>query len=152
MRFDRPFERYVVGERHRSRGRTVTEADIVAFAGVSGDFFPLHVDETYARRTRFGRRIAHGMLTLSLATGLYTLSPEWVIAFYGLDRVRFVRPVGIGETIAVESEVAGLLDRDPASGIVVVDQTIVNARGEALVSGRIRMLVRKESASTGERE
>ncbi len=58
MRFDRPFEQYALGERHRSRGRTITEAGIVQFAGVSGDFYPLHMDGEYAKRTPFGERIA----------------------------------------------------------------------------------------------
>ncbi|MED5078355.1 MaoC/PaaZ C-terminal domain-containing protein [Geobacillus stearothermophilus] len=109
MRFDRPFEQYALGERHRSRGRTITEADIVRFAGVSGDFYPLHMDQEYAKRTPFGERIAHGMLTLSAATGLWMMELGVVLAFYGIDSLRFVRPVKIGDTIYVESGLTTVL-------------------------------------------
>lgn len=145
MRFDRPFEQYVQGETFKTRGRTVTEADIVHFAGVSGDFFPLHVDERYAQTTRFGERIAHGMLTLSLATGLYVLSPDYVIAFYGLDRVRFLKPVLIGDTLHLEGEVIDLKDRGEA-GLVSVRQQIMCGE-EVVVTAVIHMLVKKGHAS-----
>lgn len=145
MRFDRPFEQYVVGERFKTQGRTVTEADIVHFAGVSGDFFPLHVDAQYAKTTRFGERIAHGMLTLSLATGLYILSPDYVIAFYGLDHVRFLKPVKIGDTIYLKGEVIELKDRGVA-GLISVRQHVM-CDDEIVSSSIIHMLVNKEKAT-----
>src|SRR5262249_39456780 len=73
---------------HSPAGRTITESDLVGFAGVSGDFFALHTDEAWAEGTRFGGRIAHGMLVLSVASGLWHLDPDVVVALYGLDRVR----------------------------------------------------------------
>ncbi|NNU83406.1 dehydratase [Geobacillus sp. BMUD] len=144
MRFDRPFEQYVLGERHRSRGRTITEADIVQFAGVSGDFYPLHMDRQYAERTPFGERIAHGMLTLSAATGLWVMEPGCVLAFYGIDALRFVRPVKIGDTIYVESEVTKLTVRGERAGLVTVHQRIVNQREETVVDAVVHVLVARE--------
>lgn len=133
-----------MGERHRSRGRTITEADIVRFAGVSGDFYPLHMDQEYAKRTPFGERIAHGMLTLSAATGLWVMEPGCVLAFYGIDALRFVRPVKIGDTIYVESEVKQLTKRGEAAGLVTVHQRIVNQNGETVVDAVVHVLVARE--------
>ncbi|ATA60353.1 dehydrogenase [Geobacillus stearothermophilus] len=144
MRFDRPFEQYALGERHRSRGRTITEADIVRFAGVSGDFYPLHMDQEYAKRTPFGERIAHGMLTLSAATGLWMMEPGVVLAFYGIDSLRFVRPVKIGDTIYVESEVKRLTERGEEAGLVTVHQQVVNQRGETVIDAVVHVLVARE--------
>src|SRR4051794_6074204 len=86
---DRYFEEFEIGQKWITRGRTVTEADIVNFAGVSSDFFPLHMDQDYASKTRFGQRIAHGYLVLSMASGMVPADPEKVEGLYGLDRVRF---------------------------------------------------------------
>lgn len=133
-----------MGERHRSRGRTITEADIVQFAGVSGDFYPLHMDREYAQRTRFDERIAHGMLTLSAATGLWVMEPGCVLAFYGIDALRFVRPVKIGDTIYVESEVKQLTKRGEAARLVTVHQRIVNQNGETVVDAVVHVLVARE--------
>ncbi|OQP05494.1 dehydratase [Geobacillus sp. 46C-IIa] len=144
MRFDRPFEGYAVGDRYRSRGRTITEADIVQFAGVSGDFYPLHTDREYAGQTRFGERIAHGMLTMSVATGLWVMEPGCVLAFYGIDALRFVRPVKIGDTIYVESEVRQLTERGETAGLVTVHQQVVNQRGETVIDAVVHVLVARE--------
>src|ERR1700691_3605551 len=102
------FEDYVVDHVRTSRGRTITEADVVNFAGLSGDFVELHVNEEYARKGPFGRRIAHGALIFSISTGLMvqmTSGHEAIIAFYGVDNLRFVAPVFIGDTIHVSRRV-----------------------------------------------
>src|ERR1700722_4191967 len=91
-----------------SRGRTITETDIVNFAGLSGDFVELHMNEEYARSGPFGRRIAHGALIFSISTGLMVNLPdeqEAVIAFYGVDKLRFIAPVFIGDTIHITRRV-----------------------------------------------
>ena len=97
--FDRVFSAYQIGESWESRGRTVTESDLVMFAAFSGDWHPLHTDREWAQKGPFGQRIAHGMLTLSLATGLMVFKPGIVLAFYGIDRVRFVKPTYIQDTL-----------------------------------------------------
>ena len=102
------FEDFTVEAVFESRGRTITEADIVNFAGLSGDFVEIHINEEHARKSSYGRRIAHGALIFSISTGLMTqmnLLSETVIAFYGIDRLRFTRPVFIGDTVRVRKKV-----------------------------------------------
>ncbi len=140
---NRYFEEYAVGDRWVSRGRTITEADIVNFAGISGDWYPLHIDEEYARKTQFGRRIAHGMLVLAMGTGLAQMEPGRVVAFYGMDRVRFTAPTFIGDTIHVDLEVLALEEKGPNQGVVTFRNQISNQRGEQAVVSEIRVLMRK---------
>jgi acyl dehydratase len=141
------FDDLAVGDRFVSRARTVTEADIALFSGLSGDYHPLHTDEVYAQTGPFGRRIAQGCLTLSLATGLeFSLmgsNESRIIAFYGMDRVRFVKPVFIGDTIRLEGEVTALEDRGDASGVVIAHHEIKNERGETVAVLDKRTLHRK---------
>ena len=93
------------GDRFETRGRTVTEADVVAFAGLTGDFHPQHVDAEWAEGSIFGERVAHGLLVLGLAAGLVPFDPEEVIALRGVRNAVFKRPVALGDTIRVEGEV-----------------------------------------------
>ncbi len=144
---DRYFEEFEVGQRLTTRGRTVTEADIVNFAGVSSDFFPLHMDQEYAARTRFGQRIAHGFLVLSIASGMVPADPDKVEGLYGLDRVRFIKPVFIGDTVHVEMEVMSLQERSDASGVVEFKQSIINQRGELVIVNSYRLLMRKRPSA-----
>ena len=125
-----------IGDWIRSRARTVTEADITLFSGFSGDYHPLHTDEEYARQGPFGKRIAQGCLTLSLATGLeFSLmgsDESRILAFYGMDRVRFVKPVFIGDTLHLEGTVTALDEKDESRGVVTIHQEIINQRGETV--------------------
>ncbi len=85
-----------------SAARTITEADIVMFASLSGDWNPIHTDAEFAKKTIFGQRIAHGLLTLSVVAGLLVrlgLTERTIVAFYGIDKLRFTKPVFIGDTI-----------------------------------------------------
>ncbi|MFD1587405.1 MaoC/PaaZ C-terminal domain-containing protein [Halorientalis brevis] len=107
---DSYFETVEVGETDRTEARTITEADVVNFAGVSGDFNHLHMDAERMEDSQFGQRIAHGTLVFSVATGLLWQSRseaerESLVAFYGVDDLRFVGPVVFGDTIHVETEV-----------------------------------------------
>jgi acyl dehydratase len=143
---DRFFEEYEVGQRWTTKGRTVTEADIVNFAGVSADFFPLHMDREFAALTRFGQRIAHGLLVLSMASGMVPADPDKVEALYGLDRVRWVKPVFIGDTIRVQMDVAEKHERADGSGVVTFVQTVLNQRDEPVLVNQYRLLMRKAPA------
>jgi len=116
--FDKYFDELNVGERWESRGRTITETDLVLFAAFTGDWYPLHTDKEWAARTPFKQRIAHGMLVLSVATGLFDMVPGPIAAFYGMERVRFVRPTFIGDTLYVEVEVTGKEEKDAQRGLV----------------------------------
>ncbi len=132
------FEELEVGDRYRSVGRTVTEADIVAFAGLSADYTPVHVDAVHAAQSLFGERVAHGLLTLSLASGLEFLltgsAESRVLAFYGLERVRLVQPVRIGDTISLEGEILELQTRDAERGLVRSRQTVMNQNGDTVAT------------------
>jgi 3-hydroxybutyryl-CoA dehydratase len=140
------FEDFTVGVEHVTRGRTITESDIMNFAGLSGDFIELHTNEEYARQSPFGRRIAHGMLTLSISTGLMTrmnLITDTVVAFYGIDKLRFVKPVFIGDTIHVKKKVADAMAKGGAVGVVTFETTVLNQNGEAVLVYRDKLVIRK---------
>ncbi len=129
------FEDYKVGEKFVSPGRTVTEADIVNFAGFTGDWHEIHTNVEYAEKTFFKKRIAHGMLVLILgsAQGLRlgnVMIPKSFIAFYGMDKVRFTAPVFIGDTLRVEVEIIETRAKDDQRGIVTSQSRIKNQRDE----------------------
>ncbi|MFC4770258.1 MaoC/PaaZ C-terminal domain-containing protein [Effusibacillus consociatus] len=138
--FNRTFEEYEVGEQWVSRGRTLTESDIVNFAGVSGDFYVLHTDAEYAKGTPFGQRIAHGMLVLSISTGLMDFFPGKVLAFYGIDQLRFTAPTFIGDTVHVEMELLEKHERR-SGGLLVVKHEVKKQTGEPVIVGTLKILV-----------
>ena len=140
------FEDFTVGVEHVTRGRTITESDIMNFAGLSGDFIELHTNEEYARQSPFGRRIAHGMLTLSISTGLMTrmnLITDTVVAFYGIDKLRFVKPVFIGDTIHVKKTVLDTMAKGGTAGVVTFDTAVLNQNGEAVLVYRDKLVIKK---------
>ena len=137
------------GETTVTQGRTITEADVTNFAGVSGDFNHLHTDTERMDESMFGERIAHGMLVVSAATGLLwqSRSPEEreaLVAFYGLDDLRFRQPVYVGDTIHVESEVVETRPRDdgPGNGTVRAAVEVVTQRDQTVVSCEMTSLLR----------
>ncbi len=132
------FEDIAIGTQLMTRGRTVTEADIVQFAGLTGDYNPMHTDAEYMRQSQFGQRIAHGMLTLSYAVGqAYQLGfmERTVLAFRGIE-MKFSLPVFIGDTTHVELTVAETKPiRRMGGGSVTFDVKIVNQDGKTVQSG-----------------
>ena len=140
---DKYFDEVEVGVRAISRGRTITEADLVMFSAFSGDWYPLHTDSEYAAKTVFGRRIAHGMLVMSVATGLIPMEPGVVVAFYGMDKVRFTAPTFIGDTIRVETEVLDKFDKG-AFGVITVRQEIKNQRNEVCSTATLKVALNKK--------
>ncbi len=148
--FRRYFEDLQIGESLLTHRRTVTEADIVAFGGISGDYFYMHFDELAAKESAFGQRIAHGYFVLSAAAGLF-VSPGVgpVLANYGLDTLRFVKPVGIGDTIQARLTAKRKVDRQKkgsdgvAQGVVAWDVEVSNQHGELVASYDILTLVAK---------
>lgn len=150
--FRRHFEDLRIGESLLTHRRTVGEADIVAFGGISGDYFYMHFDEIAARETQFGKRIAHGYFVLSAAAGLFVSpAPGPVLANYGLDTLRFVKPVGIGDTIRARLTCKRKIDRnrvDPSGvgqGVVAWDVEVTNQDGELVASYDILTLVAKRA-------
>ena len=142
--FNRYFDDINIGDKFTSRGRTITEADILNFAMFSADWFPLHTDVEYARSSMFGGRIAHGLLVLSVASGLVPPQADYTIAFYGMDRVRFINPTRIGDTIHVEAEVIEKEERSEQSGVITYRQVVKNQRGEDVVTGIMKVLMARE--------
>lgn len=138
--FDQYFDDIEVGGRVVGKGVTITEAHIVGFAGITGDHYALHTDATYAEKSMFGQRIAHGLLVLSCSVGLAPLEPGRVVAFLGLDKVRFSAPTFIGDTIRPELEITGKRKMD-AGGIVVVKDEVKNQRGEVVCSASLKLLM-----------
>lgn len=135
------FHRFDVGDTFVSEGRTITEADIANFAGVSGDFNHIHTDEERMEDSVFGERIAHGMFVLSAATGLIWQSRsteirDAVVAFYGLDDLRFRRPAYVGDTIRVEREIIETTPRQdgPGNGTVTYDLEVKNQNDDVVIS------------------
>jgi 3-hydroxybutyryl-CoA dehydratase len=139
------FEDYQLGNSVESSGRTVTEADVVSFAALSGDWNAIHVDAEYARNGMFGERIAHGLLGLSIASGLAVrlgFMEETVIAFMGLDW-KFRTAIKIGDTIRVRAEVAEKKAVPRlGGGLVTFSVEVLNQRNEATQKGTWTMLVK----------
>ena len=139
------FEQFTDGLSMESRGRTVTEADIVSFAGISGDFNPMHTNAEFAKDTQFGARVAHGALVFSMATGLaYQLGflEGTVIAFTAFE-MKLRAPVYIGDTIKVTITV-GKRRVMPAAGggLVSFDVQVTNQKGELVEKGEWSVLVK----------
>ena len=131
-----------VGDTATSRSRTVTETDIVSFAMFSGDWHAIHTDAEYAAADpRFGQRIAHGALVFSVALGLVEFWPPAMKAFYGVDRMRFVAPTFIGDTVHVDTEVLAVDPRDDGDGVVTSRFVVSNQRGEDVVVATLKLLV-----------
>jgi len=143
----RYFEEFAVGDEVLSQGRTVTEADIVAFAALTGDYNPLHTDAEYAKGTIFGERIAHGLLGLSIASGLLDrlgFITGTVEAFMGLQW-KFRGPIKIGDTIHTEARVARKKEmRRLGGGIVVFDVAVINQRDETVQKGQWTVLIKSK--------
>jgi acyl dehydratase len=146
----RDFDRLEPGDRFATRGRTITETDLVSFAALTGDFHPLHTDAEWAGESEFSGRVAHGMLLLSYSVGLVPLDPERVLALRGFERVAFKRPVRIGDTIHVEGELESKQELDAATGLVVFAWRIVNQRGEAVALAKVRVVWRREGGAEAE--
>src|SRR6201988_4366296 len=131
------FEDFEIGEESVTAGRTITETDIVNFAGITGDWNEIHTNKELAARGPFGQRIAHGALIFSIATGLSVRTgqtSDTVIAFYGLDRLRFVKPTLIGDTVHVRQKVEGKAERNERSGIITMLNEVINQRDEVVIS------------------
>lgn len=144
------FEDICVGDKDKTAGRTITEADIVNFAGLSGDFNPIHIDAQFAEKTFFKKRIAHGILIFSVASGLFTqckmniAMKENVIALMQIDW-RFAKPVFIGDTIHLQVEVIEKKETSKTDrGIVIIKRTVVNQNDEVVQHGDVTMMIRRK--------
>jgi len=142
------WEQWEIGAEYESPGRTVTEADIVAFAGLSGDYNPLHVDEEHCKQTIFGTRIAHGPLVYAIAAGLLFhlhLYDDTLIAFLGFEDLRFTKPVKAGDTIRARIKVLEKRETShPERGVMKRRLQVLNQRGEIVQEGTQAFLLKRK--------
>ena len=145
---DRYFDQLAVGDVFPgTRGRTITETDLALFSAVSGDWSPLHNDAAFAATGPFGTRIAHGLLLISMMTGLAPISGQAVVALYGFDRVRFIKPVLLGDTINYTSKIAGLQPKGDSRGLADLEFEIRNQHQAVCVAGTIKILLKRTPGS-----
>lgn len=133
---ERWFEDYDIGERRTTLGRTITETDIVLHAGQTGDFFPHHMDARWCATQPFGARMAHGTLIVSIAVGMTAADINPQAISYGYDRIRFVQPVFIGDTIEVTAEITNTTDhrtKPEELGYVHEQVSVTNQRDETVL-------------------
>jgi acyl dehydratase len=140
------FEDYEIGATRETLGRTITETDIVLHAGQTGDFYPHHMDAEWCKTQDFKQRIAHGTLIFSVAVGMTagTINPE---AFsYGYDRLRFIKPVFISDTIRVRVTIKEKREhKKPRHGVVSELVEVFNQKNETVLACEHLLLVRKKS-------
>jgi acyl dehydratase len=141
-----PFDELAEGTRFQTRGRTVTEADVVAFAAQTGDWHPQHSDADWAGQSEFGERIAHGMLVLSYAVGLLAFDPERVLALRRVADAVFKRPVRLGDTIRVRGSVQACAPVSDDAGLVTLGFQIVNQYDQTVVRARVEVVWRRDAA------
>ena len=145
------FEQWKVGDSYATAARTVTETDVVMFAGISGDYNPLHTNEEFCKTTQFGTRVAHGPLVYAIAAGLLFqmhLYDDTLIAFLGFENLRFTKPVKIGDTIHAKVTVLETTESSskPDRGVMKRKLEVVNQRGEVVQEGVQAFLLKKQNA------
>ena len=139
-----PFEALEPGQEFTTRGRTVTEADVVGFASLSGDWHPQHCDAAWAEGSPFGERIAHGMLVIALASGLVPFDPGRVVALRRVADATFKRPVRFGDTLRVEGRVADLGSGSEEAGLVTFAWNVVNQDDQTVCRARVEVLWKRD--------
>ncbi|WP_408011258.1 MaoC/PaaZ C-terminal domain-containing protein [Pseudalkalibacillus sp. A8] len=143
------FEDIQIGEKYETGGRTITESDIMTFAGLTSDYNRLHIDEEYMKDSIFGTRIAHGVLVLAMQSGMTTtiVHPRIaILAFLGISDWKFKKPVFIGDTIHVEIEVEDKRETSKEDrGILVWNRKVLNQNDEIVQEGKhLIMVYRKQ--------
>lgn len=141
------FEEYTLDSLRVSSGRTITEADIVLHAGQTGDFYPHHMDAEWCKTQEFGQRVAHGTLILAVSVGMLAGDVNEAAFSYGYDRVRFIAPVFIGDTITSKAIITSKKDHTKKPddyGIVEEQVTVINQRMETVLAFVHVYMVRKK--------
>jgi acyl dehydratase len=140
------FEEYALGAERGTLGRTITEADIVLHAGQTGDFYPHHMDAEWCQTQEFGQRVAHGTLIFSVAVGMTAGDVNPLAFSYGYDRLRFIKPVFIGDTIRCKVTIADKRDhKRPEFGMVVEHLEVINQREDIVLVCDHLLLVERSS-------
>jgi acyl dehydratase len=139
-----------VGEEYESPGRTITETDVVLFAGLSGDYNVLHTDAEFMKSSIFGERIAHGLLGLAVQAGLLTrVMPSYAAVGLGALRWKFKAPVKFGDTVRVRARVVSKKESKPDRGLVTLYRTVLNQRDEVVQEGETDLIVERRPDGGG---
>ena len=147
MNWTDSFEALEAGQAFTTRGRTVTEADVVSFAALTGDWHPQHTDAVWAGESPFGERIAHGLAVLSFAAGLVPFDPERVMALRRVGDATFKRPVKLGDTLHVSGRVAELSEVNEQAGMVAFAWSVLNQDERVVCRARVEVLWRRDGAA-----
>jgi acyl dehydratase len=140
------FEQFELDEKRHTKGRTITETDIVIHAGQSGDFFPHHMDEEWCKTQPFKKRIAHGTLIFTVSIGLTADFVNMVSMTYGYEKLRFTKPVFINDTIRVQVTIKDKKDhKKPGSGIITELVETFNQHNELVMVCEHLLLVNKKN-------
>ncbi|UOA17203.1 MaoC/PaaZ C-terminal domain-containing protein [Sulfitobacter dubius] len=139
---DRPFPELEIGEVKRSRGRTLTETDVVNFCMLTGNWLEIHANAEFAKATSQGERIVQGSLIFSIVNALLPFDSSVVQVFYGVDRLRFLKPSFIGDTVWAHSKITELKPRADGTGIATCELQGLNQRGETVMRCDFSLLVR----------
>lgn len=147
------YEDLEIGATFSSPARTITEADVVNFAGLSGDYNALHTDAEYAKSSIFGERVAHGLLGLVVASGLFTRTElnarmsRSLVALLGINSWQFKKPLKFGDTVKLEIEIADKRETNNFNrGVVTFKRRLVNQKGEVVQEGDLPMLILKRNS------
>lgn len=141
---DAPYGELRIGDRRQSRGRTITETDVINFCMLTGNWLELHSNVEFAKRTLFGQRLVQGSLIFSIVNALFGFNPEVIEAFYGVDKLRFVKPTFINDTLHARSEIVAMRDKSEGHGVVTLHLEGINQREEVVMSCDFSLLVRRE--------
>ncbi len=150
LNWSAPYEELEAGQAFSTRGRTVTEADVVSFAALTGDWHPQHSDAVWAAESPFGERIAHGLLVISLAAGLVPFDPERVMALRRVGDATFKRPVKLGDTLHVTGRVAELSELSDEAGLVAFAWSVLNQDERVVCRARVEVLWRRQVVAAAE--
>ncbi len=140
---DLPFTELVVGQKKISRGRTMTETDVVNFCMLTGNWLELHANAEFAKHTLYHQRLVQGSLVFSIVNAMIPFDSSVIEAFYGADRLRFLKPTFIGDTLHATGELIRLKERDAKHGVATVLLAGINQRNETVMSCEFSLLVRK---------
>ncbi len=139
-----PYGELAIGQRSRSRGRTITETDVVSFCMLTGNWLEIHANAEFSSKSMYGQRVVQGGLVFVVSNALLGFESEVVEAFYGVDKLRFLKPTFIGDTLYAESEVIALRDKGESHGVATALLTAVNQRNESVMSCEFSLLLRCE--------
>lgn len=139
---NQPFGELTIGQKAYSRGRTITETDVVNFCGLTGNWLEIHANAEFAKKSLFGQRVVQGGLVFVIVNALFGFDSSVVEAFYGVDKLRFLKPTFIGDTIHAESEIIVKREKNPKHGVVTAQLWAVNQRDEKIMSCEFSLLIR----------